>query len=137
MVLSLVLNILIFNTAVAFEIPNPLKFESVQELIGAITGFIFQLGVIIAPIMFIISGYFFMTSGGEPEKVRKAKNMFVYTLIGLVVVLTATGMYNLIVSILGGTEEEEEEEEVYRGSADPYCFYNESYRQQVLKFGVV
>ena len=97
------LSFLIIN--IVFAIENPLPWESIEELIGAITNFIFRVAVIVAPIMFIIAGFFFITSAGEPEKVRKARNVFNYTLIGLVVVLLATGMYELIKSILSGGED--------------------------------
>ncbi len=83
-------------------IPNPLCAENIQELIGAISGFIWRLALAIAPIMFIIAGLLFITSGGDPGRVRTAKNLFLYTVIGLAIVLLASGLYEVIKSILGG-----------------------------------
>jgi len=99
-VLGVFLSFLIIN--IVFAIVNPLPVDNLEELIGAITKFIFNVAIIIAPIMFIIAGFFFITSAGEPEKVRRARNVFIYTLIGLVLVLLATGIYELIKSILSG-----------------------------------
>ena len=49
--------------------------------------------------MFIYAGFLFITSSGEQEKVRKAKNAFTYTLIGLVIVLAANGLVLVIESV--------------------------------------
>jgi hypothetical protein len=81
---------------------NPLQAESVQELIGKISWFVWRLAIAIAPIMFIIAGFLWITSAGEPGRVRTAKNMFLYTAIGLAIVLLASGLYEVLKSILGG-----------------------------------
>ncbi len=81
---------------------NPLNATSIQELIRAISGFIWRLALAIAPVMFLIAGFLFITSGGDPNRVRTARNLFLYTVIGLAVVLLASGLYEVIKSILGG-----------------------------------
>lgn len=81
---------------------NPLKAESVQELIGAISGFVWRLAVAIAPIMFIIAGFLFITSGGEPGRLRTAKNLLLYTVIGLAIVLLASSFIAILQQILSG-----------------------------------
>jgi len=81
---------------------NPLGKENIQEVIGAISSFVWKLAIAIAPVMFIIAGLLFITSGGDPGRVRTAKNLFLYTVIGLAIVLLASGLYEVIKSILGG-----------------------------------
>ena len=98
--LGMVLSFLIVNISHALVMENPIGFDNLQELIEAIAIFVFRLALIIAPIMLIYAGFLFITSSGEPEKVRKAKNVFVYTLIGLVIVLTAWGLVAVIESVL-------------------------------------
>jgi hypothetical protein len=135
-ILGLASAFLIVDIAFAFELVNPFKFETIEELIGAITGFIFQLALVIAPVMFVIAGFFFMTSGGEPEKVRKAKSLFFYTLIGLIIVLTASGLYSVIISVLGGSEEPEEES--FQGFNRLYTYNDdELYLQKSEEVGVM
>src|SRR5204863_5542147 len=41
----------------------------------------------LAMIMFVVAGYFFLTSGGNPGKVTQARSAFTTTLIGLGIVL--------------------------------------------------
>lgn len=86
-----------------FEIRNPLEAESFEQLIGAISNFIFWIGMAIAPVMFIVAGFFFVTSAGDPKKVQTAKGVALYTIIGLVVILLASGLIKVLESILGAT----------------------------------
>ena len=83
-----------------FKIKNPLKYTEIDQIIMAIAGFVFQIALILAPLMLIIAGFLFVTSMGEPEKVRKAKDLALYTIIGLVIVLLARGLVTLIAQIL-------------------------------------
>ena len=95
----LIVNI-VFATIINIQPPwGPDGPENIRELIQAIAVFIFQLALIVAPIMFIYAGFLFITSSGEQEKVRKAKNAFTYTLIGLVIVLAANGLVLVIESV--------------------------------------
>lgn len=44
---------------------------------------------IVAVVTIIIAGYMFVTSSGDPSKATKAKNMILYSAIGIVVVMLA------------------------------------------------
>lgn len=87
----------------SIEIENPLKAESFQELVDAIINFIFWAGITIAPIMFILAGFWFVTSMGDPERVRTARKIMLYTAIGLAIILLAKGLILVLKSILGVT----------------------------------
>jgi len=102
LILGLVLLFSIVNVSFAFEfeLENPLKYDKIEDVIGAIAGFVFQIALILAPLMLIIAGFLFVTSMGEPDKVRKAKDLALYTIIGLVIVLLARGLVALIAEIL-------------------------------------
>jgi len=77
------------------EIPNPLKAQNFIELLNTIIDFIFILSLGIAPIMIIISGFYFITAMGEPEKIATAKKIIIWALIGLLVVFCAKGLIEL------------------------------------------
>lgn len=49
----------------------------------------YLVGGIIAVIVIIIAGFTLVTNGGEPEAIKKAKNMILYAVIGLVVIMIA------------------------------------------------
>ena len=137
-VLSLFLVFLTANFTFALSLPNPIDEDSLEGVIGAIVGFVWQLAIIIAPLMFIIAGFFYITSGGEPERVKKARNIFVYTLIGLVIVLVATGLYQLIANILGAEEDGGDEDggdEANLDFCNPHYVYNKNYCKQMVASG--
>ena len=90
---------LIPETILGVEFKNPLIYNTFQELLNAIIDFIFTLSLWIAPIMFIIAGFYYMTAAGEPEKIKKAKDVILYTAIGLVIVFSAKGLVTLFKSI--------------------------------------
>ena len=48
----------------------------------------------------IIAGYFFVFSEGDPAKVTLARNMVIYALVGLIIVIMAKGIIALIKQVL-------------------------------------
>lgn len=50
-----------------------------------------------AVIVIIIGGIMYATSSGEPGAVTRAKNMILYSIIGLVVILSATAITNFVI----------------------------------------
>lgn len=84
-------------------IQNPLHATSVEALVSAVAGFIFKIGLALAPVMLIIAGLMFVTSGGSPERVQTAKKLALYTIIGLAIILLASGLITMLKSILGTT----------------------------------
>lgn len=83
----------------ALCIDNPLCAESFEELINALINFIFYFSLVFAPIMFIIAGLLFVTAAGVPEKIQKAKNVMLWTAIGLAIIIMAKGIITVIQEI--------------------------------------
>jgi hypothetical protein len=81
---------------------NPLACATFSECIEKIISFILWIGTAIFPIVIIIGGFLFLISGGDPEKVRTAKRMIFWAVIGLAIVLLARGIISLIKSVIGG-----------------------------------
>jgi len=90
----------LFTKAITFE--DPFKAKSFEELINAIADFIFWVAIVIAPLAIIIAAFYFLTSGGDPEKTRTAKRIIFYTIIGLIIILLSKGILGLIESLLFG-----------------------------------
>jgi hypothetical protein len=76
---------------------NPLKVNTPQELIGQIINSV--LGVVgsIALLMFVYGGITWMTSSGNSEKVKKGRDIIVWSAIGLVVVFSAYGLVRVLI----------------------------------------
>lgn len=80
---------------------NPLAAHTLEELIEAIIDFIFWVAVALAPLMVLIGAFYFITSGGDPAKIQTAKNIILYTVIGLAIVMLAKGIIGAIKMVLG------------------------------------
>ena len=83
------------------DIQNPLEHDTFDALVQAIVNFIFKIAMVIAPLMIIVAGFFYLTAMGDPEKIKTAHKVIMYTLIGLVICLMATGIIKLINTVLG------------------------------------
>jgi hypothetical protein len=84
-----------------FELKNPLKFDSFEELIDNLINFIFVIGVVLAPLFYLLAGINIVTAAGNPQKVTTAKNIALYTTIGLFVILFAKGLISVLKSVIG------------------------------------
>jgi len=84
------------NPGVSGKLKNPVNFDSLRELIAAILDVIVQIGVPIAAVFLIYSGYLFVSARGSEEKLGKAKSIFLWTLVGIAVLLGASVLANLI-----------------------------------------
>ena len=81
------------------ELCNPLKTDNVQELIGMVINSV--LGVVgsLALLMFVYGGLTWMTSSGSQERVKKGKDILIWSALGLIVVFGAYGVTKFIINI--------------------------------------
>jgi len=91
------------NFAIAIECPpghicieNPLEAESFEDLLNAVVNFIFYVTIVIAPLMIMIAGFFFLTAGGNPLRIDTARRIILWTVIGLSIVLFAKGLISVL-----------------------------------------
>ena len=71
---------------------------SVQNILSVV----FAMVGIIAVIMVIVGGVNYMTSQGDPEKIKKAKNTILYGIIGLVIALLSFAIVSFVLKGLNG-----------------------------------
>jgi len=85
----------------ACVIKNPLKVNDFEALLNIVIDFIFWIGMALAPVMFIVAGFLYVTAAGNPQKTEQAKKIIIYTVIGLVVLLLAKGLTEVLKSVIG------------------------------------
>ncbi|HNU96832.1 MAG TPA: pilin [Candidatus Portnoybacteria bacterium] len=89
----------------AVTLDNPLKCSSddncLLEIIQKITELLQIIAIAVGVVMIIIAGIQYMTSAGSEDKTKKAKQMIVYTLIGVAIITAANFIIGLIQEILG------------------------------------
>ncbi len=69
--------------------------------IKSIMGVVYMVAAVIAVIVIIIAGILYATSSGDSAKIARAKNAILYSIIGLVVVIIASAITNLIIKEVG------------------------------------
>lgn len=57
-------------------------------------------GAIIAVIVIVIAGFFFVTSQDNPQRVERARNAVLYAVIGLVVLMFAVFITNFVIEAI-------------------------------------
>ncbi|HUO75606.1 MAG TPA: pilin [Candidatus Paceibacterota bacterium] len=85
--------------ATPYTIPNPLGTTDITALFSKLSTALFQIAIPVAVVMYVWAGIMLLVSRGEPGRVTKAKQIFLYTTIGLVVIFAASGLVSLIQSI--------------------------------------
>lgn len=68
---------------------NPLGMATISELLDAIADWMLKIGLLIAPLVFVIGGVMFVTAYGNATKIQNAKQLMIYAGIGIIVVLLA------------------------------------------------
>ncbi|MFA5767047.1 MAG: hypothetical protein WC919_03935 [Candidatus Paceibacterota bacterium] len=77
--------------------------EDLINLINRIGNWIFALVLAVAAVFLIVAGFLFVTAGGNPENVNKARGMLINALIGVAIALGARGLVAVVASVLGYT----------------------------------
>ncbi len=83
------------------DIRSPIMVRSAGQMIQRLGSWLFWTATTVALLMIAISGYFFVTSGGDPGKVRNAKKILISSLIGFSIIIISSGIVSLIALIVG------------------------------------
>ena len=90
--------------------PTDVKLPEVQSLesltgvsnwVIAITDWLFYFLILLTFVFILIAAYKYLTSSGDPEKVKGANQMLLYAAIAVVVGILAKTIPNLVASIVG------------------------------------
>ena len=77
---------------------NPLKYSSPQQVIGVIIRILVAFVGSIAMILYVWAGITLMTAAGAAEKIKKAIDIFIWTSLGVIVMLGSYVIVNFIFS---------------------------------------
>ncbi|MFH0791959.1 MAG: pilin [bacterium] len=78
---------------------NPACVSTFEELINKVASFIFWVGLGLAPLMILVGAAYIFLAAGDPAKVKTAMHIFLYTGIGLVIIITAKALAAVITGI--------------------------------------
>ena len=73
---------------------------SEKDIVQNVLTFMYWIVGIVAVIMIIVSGIMYTTSGGDPARVKKAKDALTVAVIGLIIALLAAVIVNWVTGVL-------------------------------------
>jgi hypothetical protein len=77
------------NSSQQVEIPNPVGYNTFQELLIAVLVFLQVVGAVISIFSLIAAGFKFITAEGDPEKVKQGFKMVFWTVVGLFIIISS------------------------------------------------
>jgi len=92
-----------YKAAITFNIRDPLggKINTVWDLVTKVLGVVVPLAGIMFVGMFIYAGITYITSSGDPGKVKSAQAMMSNSAIGFVIVVAAFVILSIVEKALG------------------------------------
>lgn len=79
------------------SIPNPIKCDTAQCLITQVIRYLFGIIAVLATFMFIWGGVLMLTSAGNAQRVKQAKETLTYAAIGVVVILLSWSIIQFVI----------------------------------------
>lgn len=86
----------------AATLPNPIPVNDPESLALQILKVFLGFLALIALIMFIYGGFTMLTSAGNAERVKKAKNTLVWAAAGVVIILGSYSFLRFVFSLFTG-----------------------------------
>jgi len=90
----------VFAANPTMEIPNPVGTNTFEGLVQNVAKWFYYIMVPLASIVILYAAFLFLTSGGDEEKVKKAKRAITYAVVGIAIILIGAGFITLIKSLL-------------------------------------
>lgn len=84
-------------------LPNPITCATASCLISQVVRYILGVIAVIATLMFIWGGVMMLTSGGNAEQVKRAKETLTWAAIGIVVILASWMIIKFVLQSIAGT----------------------------------
>ncbi len=84
-------------------LPNPITCADATCLISQVIRYILGTIAVIATLMFVWGGYMMLTSGGNADQVKKAKETLAWAAIGIIVILLSWVVIKFVLAGLVGT----------------------------------
>ncbi len=79
------------------SIPNPINCDTAQCLITQVIRYVFGIIAVLATFMFIWGGLLMLTSAGNAQRVKQAKETLSYAAIGIVVILLSWSVIQFVI----------------------------------------
>lgn len=107
LILFLSFNICLAQTNAIQGLPNPLgpqeiKESTILQLGGKVANIFISISGSLALLLFVYGGFMWLTSRGEPDKIKKGKDIFLWSVVGLVIITSSYFLISFIIKGLSG-----------------------------------
>lgn len=89
------------NTTIGNGVGLLRNINTLSTLFNFLWDLFFIIGISLGIIFIIVAGIKFATSSGNPQKFEEAKKTLIYAILGVLVVITFTSIFNLALAIIG------------------------------------
>ncbi len=98
------LGLLLLPVVASTQGPEPLIThpDQVIGLLSSVLGYVWTILGILVVLMFLYAGFMFITAAGDDDRIKNAKKMVLWSLVGIVVMLMAGGVMLLLENFLRG-----------------------------------
>lgn len=86
-----------------FPLRNPLKFESIGELLNNFADLAAFVLVLVAVVLIIFTGFQFVAAQGKPEELKRLGVKLGYIILGVGIVIGARLIINVVINTLEAT----------------------------------
>ncbi|MDD5738524.1 MAG: pilin [Candidatus Pacebacteria bacterium] len=76
------------------------SYTEVDKLVEKVSNWIFILALVVAPLMILLGGFYMLTAVGDPKRSTQGKQIIMWAVIGLAVILFAKAFVSIIKSLL-------------------------------------
>ncbi len=80
---------------------NPLTTAKFTDVVDRILNILFFVAIAVAPVMIIVAGFKFLTGGGNPETLKGARQMLIWTAVGFGIILLSKGIVFIVRGVIG------------------------------------
>jgi hypothetical protein len=78
------------------KIHNPLQSSDLVGIVKLFLNAIIKIGSVVCIIFLVYSGFLFVKAKGNPGEITKAKDTFMWTIVGIVILLGAQVIANIV-----------------------------------------
>jgi len=88
----------IAKAQIRFQILNPITATDFKGVVLTIARLLMTIGIPLAAIFIIFTGFKFVAARGDPKQLQEAKSMLLWTLIGTAVIVGAYAIATAVVN---------------------------------------
>ena len=77
-------------------------YDDLMVFINSVIGFAVSISGLISVVFIIISGFKFMFSGGDEDKIKDAQKSLIFSILGLVLVFLSPTIIEFVLTKVGG-----------------------------------